>query len=101
MRPKWWPLQLPPTRPDSSVRQGALLLLSWAMCASAMCRTYCSKHNNMDNSIARYREKRLRRTFDKTIRYQTRKNYAETRPRIKGRFARKDELEAMAAAGLL
>lgn len=48
-------------------------------------------------SIARYREKRLRRTFDKTIRYQTRKNYAESRPRIKGRFARKDELEAMAA----
>lgn len=51
----------------------------------------------------RYREKRKRRTFEKTIRYQSRKAYAEVRPRIKGRFATKEEVAAMkaaAAAGL-
>lgn len=44
--------------------------------------------------VARYREKRMRRTFENKIRYTSRKLYAENRPRIKGRFARPDELEA-------
>ncbi|KAL3130722.1 hypothetical protein ABBQ38_000070 [Trebouxia sp. C0009 RCD-2024] len=47
--------------------------------------------------VARYREKRKRRTFEKTIRYESRKAYAEVRPRIKGRFATKDEVIAMKA----
>jgi len=34
---------------------------------------------------SRYREKRKRRTFEKTIRYESRKAYAEVRPRIKVR----------------
>jgi len=34
-------------------------------------------------SVRRYREKRKRRTFEKTIRYESRKAYAEVRPRIK------------------
>jgi hypothetical protein len=37
----------------------------------------------------RYREKRKSRRFEKTIRYASRKAYAETRPRIKGRFAKR------------
>ncbi len=45
----------------------------------------------------RYREKRKRRTFEKTIRYESRKAYAEVRPRIKGRFATKEEVAAMKA----
>jgi hypothetical protein len=44
--------------------------------------------------VARYREKRKNRKFEKTIRYASRKAYAEVRPRIKGRFAKKEELEA-------
>ena len=48
----------------------------------------------------RYREKRKRRTFEKTIRYESRKAYAEVRPRIKGRFATKDEVIAMKAEAL-
>ncbi|KAK9815316.1 hypothetical protein WJX72_001572 [[Myrmecia] bisecta] len=48
--------------------------------------------------VARYREKRKRRTFEKTIRYQSRKAYAEVRPRIKGRFATREEVAAMKAA---
>lgn len=48
--------------------------------------------------VARYRLKRKSRVFGKTIRYASRKAYAEVRPRIKGRFAKKEELEAWRAA---
>nr|GMD21759.1 zinc finger protein CONSTANS-LIKE 4-like [Ipomoea batatas] len=43
--------------------------------------------------VLRYREKRKNRKFEKTIRYASRKAYAETRPRIKGRFAKRADLE--------
>ena len=43
--------------------------------------------------VLRYREKRKNRKFEKTIRYASRKAYAETRPRIKGRFAKRAEIE--------
>lgn len=43
--------------------------------------------------VMRYREKRKNRKFEKTIRYASRKAYAETRPRIKGRFAKRTDLE--------
>ncbi|KAL6345851.1 hypothetical protein AAG906_017610 [Vitis piasezkii] len=43
--------------------------------------------------VLRYREKRKNRKFEKTIRYASRKAYAETRPRIKGRFAKRSEIE--------
>lgn len=42
--------------------------------------------------VLRYREKRKNRKFEKTIRYASRKAYAETRPRIKGRFAKRAEM---------
>ncbi|KAJ8471648.1 hypothetical protein OPV22_025991 [Ensete ventricosum] len=44
--------------------------------------------------LMRYREKRKCRRFQKTIRYASRKAYAEARPRIKGRFAKRLEVEA-------
>lgn len=43
--------------------------------------------------VLRYREKRKNRKFEKTIRYASRKAYAETRPRIKGRFAKRSDVE--------
>ncbi|KAL3356734.1 hypothetical protein AABB24_017407 [Solanum stoloniferum] len=43
--------------------------------------------------VMRYREKRKNRKFEKTIRYSSREAYAETRPRIKGRFAKCTEIE--------
>nr|UOF76496.1 CONSTANS-like protein [Olimarabidopsis pumila] len=46
--------------------------------------------------VLRYREKKKTRKFDKTIRYASRKAYAEIRPRIKGRFAKRIETEAEA-----
>ncbi|XP_020234416.1 zinc finger protein CONSTANS-LIKE 2 [Cajanus cajan] len=39
--------------------------------------------------VLRYREKKKTRKFEKKIRYASRKAYAETRPRIKGRFAKR------------
>ncbi|CAK9163354.1 unnamed protein product [Ilex paraguariensis] len=44
--------------------------------------------------VMRYREKRKNRKFEKTIRYASRKAYAETRPRIKGRFAKRIEVDS-------
>lgn len=44
--------------------------------------------------LARYRAKKARRCFKKTVRYQTRKDYAEVRPRIKGRFVSPEEYAA-------
>lgn len=44
--------------------------------------------------VLRYREKRKNRKFEKTIRYASRKAYAETRPRIKGRFAKRTEMDS-------
>ncbi|KAL4589988.1 hypothetical protein LXL04_002904 [Taraxacum kok-saghyz] len=41
--------------------------------------------------VMRYRQKRKNRKFEKTIRYASRKAYAETRPRIKGRFAKRTD----------
>ncbi|KAG7609333.1 B-box-type zinc finger [Arabidopsis suecica] len=43
--------------------------------------------------VRRYREKRKTRKFEKTIRYASRKAYAEIRPRVNGRFAKR-EIEA-------
>ncbi|XP_010246902.2 PREDICTED: zinc finger protein CONSTANS-LIKE 5-like [Nelumbo nucifera] len=54
-----------------------------------------SQLSGMDREarVLRYREKRKNRKFEKTIRYASRKAYAETRPRIKGRFAKRTEIE--------
>ena len=41
--------------------------------------------------VLRYKEKKKTRTFRKTTRYATRKAYAEARPRIKGRFAKRSD----------
>lgn len=39
--------------------------------------------------VQRYMEKKKTRKYEKTIRYASRKAYAEKRPRIKGRFAKR------------
>ncbi|KAL2899154.1 Zinc finger protein CONSTANS-LIKE 3 [Bienertia sinuspersici] len=43
--------------------------------------------------IERYRNKRNQRNFNKKIQYACRKTLADSRPRIRGRFARNDEFE--------
>lgn len=46
---------------------------------------------NREARVMRYKEKRQKRKFEKTIRYASRKAYAESRPRIKGRFAKRTD----------
>ncbi|XP_073014789.1 zinc finger protein CONSTANS-LIKE 3-like [Primulina eburnea] len=43
--------------------------------------------------VLRYKEKKKNRKFEKTIRYASRKAYAEIRPRIKGRFVKRTDSE--------
>ncbi|KAL6195684.1 hypothetical protein ACLB2K_031302 [Fragaria x ananassa] len=43
--------------------------------------------------IERYKSKRNLRNFNKTIKYACRKTLADSRPRIRGRFARNDEID--------
>ncbi|KAK8683101.1 hypothetical protein V6N13_039169 [Hibiscus sabdariffa] len=57
--------------------------------------TTSSQAGGMDREarVLRYREKRKNRKFEKTIRYASRKAYAESRPRIKGRFAKRTQTD--------
>ncbi|CAN4082356.1 unnamed protein product [Withania somnifera] len=48
------------------------------------------KAGRREASMMRYKEKRQNRLFSKTIRYQVRKLNAEKRPRVKGRFVKRD-----------
>uniref|UniRef100_A0ACD5TSY0 Uncharacterized protein n=1 Tax=Avena sativa TaxID=4498 RepID=A0ACD5TSY0_AVESA len=41
--------------------------------------------------VMRYREKRKRRCYDKQVRYESRRAYAQLRPRVNGRFAKVHE----------
>lgn len=66
--------------------------------AASMALAMSGANLTREQRVARYREKRKNRKFEKTIRYASRKAYAEIRPRIKGRFARKEEIEAWKAA---
>ncbi|CAO2825240.1 unnamed protein product [Amaranthus hypochondriacus] len=50
--------------------------------------------DDREGRVMRYREKKKKRKFEKTIRYASRKAYAESRPRIKGRFAKRTDVEA-------
>merc|ERR1712078_228144 len=56
--------------------------------------TTIEKKAHRMSRIKRYKEKRLQRRFDKTIRYASRKAYAEIRPRIKGRFVKACDLKS-------
>lgn len=48
--------------------------------------------------IHKYRNKRTQRNFNKTIKYACRKTLADSRPRVRGRFARNDETEEIPKA---
>lgn len=81
---------------DSGVLKSAPIELAvTTLCWPA--REFPSFELTRQQRVQRYREKRKRRTFAKTIRYEARRAYAEVRPRIKGRFATKEEAAAIRA----
>ncbi|CAG9466988.1 unnamed protein product [Pedinophyceae sp. YPF-701] len=49
------------------------------------------------SALERYRAKKANRCFNKKIRYQSRKAYADVRPRYKGRFVSKEEYDQLVA----
>ena len=46
-------------------------------------------------AVSRYRQKRHERNFNKRIKYMCRKTLADSRPRVRGRFARNDDAAAV------
>ncbi|OWM65184.1 zinc finger protein CONSTANS-like [Punica granatum] len=48
---------------------------------------------NREAKVLRYKEKKKARKYEKKVRYASRKAYAESRPRVKGRFASKLDIE--------
>ncbi|KAG4113312.1 hypothetical protein ERO13_D13G215600v2 [Gossypium hirsutum] len=59
-----------------------------------ICNNEANQVGTMDRvaRVLRYREKRKKRKFVKTVRYASRKAYAESRPRIKGRFVKRTQI---------
>ncbi|TVU29309.1 hypothetical protein EJB05_20872 [Eragrostis curvula] len=74
---------------NHSVSSSEVAVVPDALVAGAPTPAVASKGKEREARLMRYREKRKNRRFDKTIRYASRKAYAETRPRIKGRFAKR------------
>mmetsp|Transcript_6777 Transcript_6777/g.19534 ORF Transcript_6777/g.19534 Transcript_6777/m.19534 type:complete len:569 (+) Transcript_6777:107-1813(+) len=60
--------------------------------ARAACRM------NRAKAIAKFREKRAQRNFNKKVRYVSRKRLAESRPRVRGQFVKAGSAAAVAAA---
>ncbi|XP_028753797.1 zinc finger protein CONSTANS-LIKE 1 isoform X2 [Neltuma alba] len=57
-------------------------------------------HMNRKAGVEKYREKKKSRKFEKRIRYAYRKAYAEKRPRVKGRFVKRQDLTSDEAVPL-
>ncbi|KAK4257287.1 hypothetical protein QN277_006895 [Acacia crassicarpa] len=55
---------------------------------------------NRKAGVEKYREKKKSRKFEKRIRYAYRKAYAEKRPRVKGRFVKRQDLTSDEAVPL-
>uniref|UniRef100_A0ACD5WT77 Uncharacterized protein n=1 Tax=Avena sativa TaxID=4498 RepID=A0ACD5WT77_AVESA len=53
--------------------------------------THHTMMHEREAKVMRYREKRKRRCYDNQIRYESRKAYAQLRPRVNGRFAKVHE----------
>ena len=51
--------------------------------------------------IARFHGKRARRVWTKRVKYDVRKDFASTRPRVEGRFAKKEEEDLLKLIGAL
>ncbi|XP_010443789.1 PREDICTED: two-component response regulator-like PRR37 [Camelina sativa] len=57
-----------------------------------MSKAYKYSPEEKKEKIEKYRSKRNLRNFNKRIKYECRKTLADSRPRIRGRFARNDEM---------
>ncbi|XP_024992672.1 zinc finger protein CONSTANS-LIKE 16-like isoform X2 [Cynara cardunculus var. scolymus] len=65
---------------------------------SSSYRSFGGSDGGREARVLRYREKRRTRLFSKKIRYEVRKLNAEKRPRMKGRFVKRETFEEPPAA---
>ncbi|KAI0510130.1 hypothetical protein KFK09_010730 [Dendrobium nobile] len=61
----------------------------------------CISAQEKKEKIERYKNKKKRRDFSKKIKYACRKTLADSRPRVRGRFAKTDESEHIARASTI
>ncbi|MED6173931.1 hypothetical protein PIB30_064364 [Stylosanthes scabra] len=74
------------------LQEESSLLSESSMIIEAMSRASPYSPEEKKMRIERYRTKRNQRNFNKKIKYACRKTLADSRPRIRGRFARNDEI---------
>jgi len=55
-------------------------------------RTVEQRRRERIAALIRFRQKKAKRSFKKTVRYECRKKLADSRPRVKGRFVKKAEI---------
>ncbi|KAI4386024.1 hypothetical protein MLD38_003997 [Melastoma candidum] len=72
---------------------GSQLMSESNMILQGLSRTLPYGPEEKKERIERYRSKRTQRNFNKKIKYACRKTLADSRPRIRGRFARNEEIE--------
>ncbi|KAG2311043.1 hypothetical protein Bca4012_025508 [Brassica carinata] len=78
--------------PRSSRRESSAALSESNAIIEGMSKAYKYTPEEKKEKIEKYRSKRNLRNFNKRIKYECRKTLADSRPRIRGRFARNDEI---------
>ncbi|CDY09234.1 BnaA02g06600D [Brassica napus] len=78
--------------PMSSRRESSAVLSESNAIIEGMSKAYKYSPEEKKEKIEKYRSKRNLRNFNKRIKYECRKTLADSRPRIRGRFARNDEI---------
>lgn len=68
---------------------------------NALARAAEERKKRRMEALARFRSKRANRSFTKKVRYECRKQLADSRPRVKGRFVRKVEMALFRKYGAL
>ncbi|KAG2335149.1 hypothetical protein Bca52824_006329 [Brassica carinata] len=84
------PQTVPDLHASADVFSGGEARSLWTVPESETTERLWREHR--EASLLRYKEKRQSRLFTKRIRYQVRKLNAEQRPRVKGRFVKRDDL---------
>ncbi|CAH8354166.1 unnamed protein product [Eruca vesicaria subsp. sativa] len=78
--------------PRSSRRESSTVWSESNAIIEGMSKPYKYTPEEKKEKIEKYRSKRNLRNFNKRIKYECRKTLADSRPRIRGRFARNDEI---------
>ncbi|ESQ42345.1 hypothetical protein EUTSA_v10014534mg [Eutrema salsugineum] len=78
--------------PRSSRRETSAVWSESNAIIEGMSKAYKYSPEEKKEKIEKYRSKRNLRNFNKRIKYECRKTLADSRPRIRGRFARNDEM---------